>query len=367
MAVTMRDVAKHAGVAPRTVSNVVNDYAYVSAEMRTKVQAALEELNYRPNLMARGLRRGRTGIVTLLLPLLTTPYFGEIAHEVVEHASALGCTVMIDETGGDPKRELALLDIADRAGWVDGALMSPQGLSTRALAELRTNIPVVLLGERTARSTLDHVGIDNVAAARDAVRHLVDSGCQRVAAVGGTTARSDVTSRQRLKGYRAALRGAGIQADDELYIRTAAYSRTNAAAAVRQLMQSTRPPDGLFCFSDELAIGALRELHVLGIQVPQDIKVVGFDDIDETKYSIPTISSIRPDKAQTALSALTLLLERVDGSQVAPRDVTIGYELVVRESSSAQACLTGHPEAMIPSMGQFATLQDRGKLDIISA
>jgi LacI family repressor for deo operon, udp, cdd, tsx, nupC, and nupG len=341
MAVTMRDVAKHAGVAPRTVSNVVNDYPYVSDKMRAKVQAALEELNYRPNLMARGLRRGRTGIITLLLPLLTAPYFGEIAHEVVERASALGCTVMIDETGGDPQRELALLDIADRAGWVDGALMSPQGINQRALNNIRTNIPIVLLGERTAKSTLDHVGIDNVAAARDAVRHLIASGCQRVAAIGGSSVQTDVTSRQRLKGYRAALRTAGRETDDGLYVRTAEYGRSNAAAAVRQLMQASLPPDGLFCFSDELAVGAIRELHVHGIRVPDDVKVVGFDDIDETRYSVPTISSIRPDKAHTALAALTMLLDRVDGSSVPPRDVTIGYELVVRESSSGPAGAAG--------------------------
>lgn len=337
MAVTMRDVAKHAGVAPRTVSNVVNDYPYVSDKMRAKVQASLEELNYRPNLMARGLRRGRTGIITLLLPLLTAPYFGEIAHEVVERASALGCTVMIDETGGDAKREMALLEMADRAGWVDGALLSSQGLNGRALTNLRSNIPVVLLGERTAQSTFDHVGIDNVAASRDAVRHLLATGCERVAAIGGSPLPSDVTSRQRLRGYRAALRAAGMGGGDELYVRTAGYVRSDGARAVRQLMQSPCPPDGLFCFSDELAVGALRELHQQRVRVPDEIRVVGFDDIDETSYSVPTISTIRPDKGHTALAALTMLLDRVDGSQMPPRDVTIGYELVVRESSSGPA------------------------------
>ncbi len=337
MAVTMRDVARHAGVAPRTVSNVVNDYPYVSDQMRAKVQAALEELNYRPNLMARGLRRGQTGIITLLLPLLTVPYFGEIAHDVVERASALGCTVMIDETGGDPKRELALLDIADRSGWVDGALMSSQGLNGRTLAGLRTNIPIVLLGERTAKSAFDHVGIDNVAAAKDAVTHLIGSGCRRVGAIGGGRVPFDITSRQRLKGYRAALRAAGSVFDSELYVRTPDYGRRSAGAAVRQLMQSNRPPDGLFCFSDELAVGALRELHVLGIRVPGEVKVVGFDDIDEVTFSIPTITSVRPDKPETALAALTLLLDRMHGTKVPPRDVTIGHELIVRESSSHPA------------------------------
>lgn len=334
MAVTMRDVAKYAGVAPRTVSNVVNDCPHVSVKMRAKVQAALDELDYKPNLMARGLRRGRTGIIALLLPKITVPYFGEIAHEVVEQASHLGCTVMIDETGGDANRERALLDVAARSGWVDGVLLSPQGLHGRALTNLELTIPVVLLVERTGRTTLGHVGIDNVNAAKAAVQHLLDAGCRRVAAIGGSSAPSDVTSRQRLKGYRAALSAAGQPAEHELYVATPEYSRSDAASAVRQILQSTTRPDGLFCFSDELAVGALRELHEQGIKVPTNMKIVGFDDIDETKFCIPTITSIRPDKIHIATSALTMLIDRVREPDLKPQDIKVGYELVIRESSS---------------------------------
>ena len=335
VAVTLRDVAQHAGVAPRTVSNVVNNYPYVSAKMRTKVQASLDELNYKPNLMARSLRQGRTGNITLLLPFIAVPYFGEIAHEVVEYASPLGCTVLIDETGGQPGRELALLDVAARSGWVDGILLSSQGLHGKALANIRTNVPIVLLGERTAATTMDHVGIDNVKAARAATRHLLESGCKRIAAIGGNPTLKDLTSRLRLKGYRAALRAADLPDDDSLYIQTPGYTRSDAAAAVRQLLDAAAPPDGLFCFSDELAIGALRELHQRGIPVPEQIKVVGFDDIDETRFSIPTLSSIRPDKPAIAKAALTMLLDRIQGTDVNPRDIRVAYQLITRESSAS--------------------------------
>ena len=173
---TLRDVAARAGVSPRTVSNVVNDFRYVSPAMRTKVQAALDELGYKPNLLARGLRQGRTGILTLLLPDIAVPYFGELAHEVVERASQLGFTVMIDETSGQPQRERALLDAATQSSWVDGVLLSSLGLKARDLAGPGSHKPVVLLGEVTALTALDHVGIDNVAASRDAVQHLVQLG-----------------------------------------------------------------------------------------------------------------------------------------------------------------------------------------------
>ncbi len=335
VAVTLRDVALHAGVAPRTVSNVVNNYPYVSAKMRIKVQASLDELNYKPNLMARSLRQGRTGNITLLLPFIAVPYFGEIAHEVVEYASPLGCTVLIDETGGQTDRELALLDVAARSGWVDGILLSSQGLHGKALANIRTNVPIVLLGERTAASAMDHVGIDNVKAAGDATRHLLQSGCTRIAAIGGNPTVADQTSRLRLKGYRAALRAAGALHDDGLYIQTPGYTRSDAAPAIRQLLDAADPPDGLFCFSDELAIGALRELHEHGIPVPKQMKVVGFDDIDESRFSIPTLTSIRPDKAAIAKAALTMLLDRVQGTDVKPRDVRVAHQLINRESSAS--------------------------------
>lgn len=337
MAVTLRDVARHAGVSARTVSNVVNEFHYVSPAMQAKVQAALEELNYKPNLLARGLRQGRTGIITLLLPRLTVAYFGELAHEIVERASQLGITVMIDETSGDPKRELALLDVATRYSWVDGVLLSSEGLKGAALASLETTVPVVLLGERTATSTMDHVGIDNVRASEDAVRHLIVSGCRRIAAIDGNASSADVTSRLRLKGYRAALRAAGLPIEDDLYVRTPSYARGDAAPAVRQLLAHADPPDALFCFTDELAIGSLRELHEQGIRVPTDISVVGFDDIDESRFTTPSLTSISPNKAEIASAALEMLIERISTPDLKPRDVRVQYELVTRESSADRA------------------------------
>ena len=333
MAVTLRDVAAHAGVSTRTVSNVVNDFPYVSPAMRAKVQAALDELGYKPNLLARGLRQGRTGILTLLVPDIAVPYFGELAHEVVERASHLGFTVMIDETSGHPQRERALLGAAAQSSWVDGVLLSSLGLKTRDLAGLGSHKPVVLLGELTATAPLDHVGIDNVAAARDAAQHLIDSGRRRIAALGGSSIGFDATSRLRLKGYRQALTAAGLPADG-LYARTPDYKRAHAATAVRALFSQGSRPDGLFCFSDELAAGALRELHEQKLDVPSDISVVGFDDIDQSRFATPSLTSIRPDKAGIASVALDLLIQRIQGSTIKPRDVRIHHELIVRESSA---------------------------------
>ena len=335
-AVTLRDVAQHAGVSPRTVSNVVNDFHHVSPAMRAKVQAALDELNYRPNLLARGLRQGRTGIISVLLPQIAVPYFGELAHEIVERAGQLGFTVQVDETGGRPEQELRLLDVASHSQRVDGILLSSQGLYHQALADLRTAVPVVLLGERTAANH-DHVGIDNVAAALEATTHLLAAGRTRIGAVGGLDSRSDVTSELRLKGYRAALHRAGLPLDPALHAPTPDYSRAQGTVGARALLALADPPDALVCLSDDLAAGALRELHDQGLRVPDDVSVVGFDDVDASRFCVPSLSSVAPDKAAIASTALEMLIDRVGGSSGPPRDVRVEHRLVSRESSAVRA------------------------------
>lgn len=334
MPVTLRAVAELAGVSVRTVSNVVNGFHHVSPHMRARVQAALDELDYRPNLLARGLRQGRTGIIALLVPEISVSYFGELAHEIVERAGQLGLTVLIDETGGLPSREVELVDVAAQSRWVDGLLLSSLGLDGQALAGLRSPVPLVLLGERTANSAYDHVGIDNIAAARTAVEHLIDQGRRRIAAVGGSDHPDDATTCQRLTGYRAALSDAGLVAPEDFYAPTTEYSRRAGSDAMRELLARHQAPDAVLCVNDELALGALYELHSRGIRVPQDVSVVGFDDVQAARYSVPALTSVAPDKEHIAAAALEMLLERIGGSSATPRSVRVGYQLNARESST---------------------------------
>ncbi len=335
MAVTLRDVAEKAGVSVRTVSNVVNGFQHIAPATRARVQAALEELNYRPNLVARSLRQGRTGIIMLILPEINVSYFGELAHEVVDYASSVGITVQIDESGGDPQREKELLTQLAQASWVDGVLFSSLGLRGVDLAGLVGTRPLVLLGERTARTALDHVGIDNVAASRLAVAHLIERGRTRIAALRGSGGARAAPTKYRLRGFQKGLEAAGLDPAG-LYQRTPDYRRGSAALAVREMLRWPQRPDGLFCFSDELAAGALRELVVQGVRVPEDIAVVGFDDIEASSFSTPSLTSIRPDKAGIAKTAVDALLHRLDAPEAPAREHSVGFELMVRESSGPE-------------------------------
>ena len=321
-------------MSPRSVSNVINGFHYVSPEMRAKVQDAIDEMGYQPNLLARSLRQGRTATVGLLLPEIGVPYFGELAHDVVQQAREFGLTVRIDETGADRQREFNLLDEMPQSGQVDGILLSAYWLTAAELAQVRLRVPLVLLGERATSSTLDHVGIDNVAAARDITRHLAAQGCRRIAAIVEKPHPRTPTSQQRLRGYRAALQEAALEADPNLVARIPVYPhRSDGAAAMARLLSLPRRPDAVFCFNDLVATGVLRTLHEQGVAVPDEISVVGFDDVEESRFSIPSLTSVAPDKQLIARRALELLNERIAGADGPPRDVRIPYQLSLRESS----------------------------------
>ena len=331
MTVTLRDVADVAGVSVRTVSNVVNGFQHVSPQMRAKVQAAIDDLGYTPNLTARSLRQGRTGLVGLLVPEISAPYFSELAHRVIEDARARGWTVLVDETGAEVTREREALDVVTRSGRVDGVLLSALGLGADSLAGLTPPVPVVLLGERTAGDTFDHVGIDNVAAARDAVTHLVERGCRRIVAVGGDRRRRSPTSVLRLQGWRRACRSAGLPHTMDLVGQAGDFTRREGYEAMTALL--AQDPDGVFCFNDTLALGALRALHDAGKRVPDDVALIGFDDIEEIRFATPSISSVHPDTVEITAEALDLLGRRLAGDTSVPRDVVAGHRIVVRESS----------------------------------
>lgn len=336
-AATLRDVAVRAGVSIRTVSNVVNDYPYVTEATRAKVRRAIEELGYRPNLLARNLKQGRTQTIALVVPELDVPYFAELARLIIAEGRARGYLVIVDQTDGDPVQERELISPNTRPINFDGVIISPLALAQEDLAGRPQGTPIVLLGEKSFDSVADHVTIDNVAAAREATAHLVDLGRRRIAAIGAQPSGSD-TARLREKGYRDALRAAGIRLDRSLLMPAAQFHRADGARAMAELLARADPPDAVFCFSDLLALGALRVALAAGVRVPEDLAIVGFDDIEDGRYSTPTLTTIAPDKAEIARIALTQVLARVEGAQAGgPREMRAAHRLVVRESTAGRA------------------------------
>ena len=336
MTIRLRDVADRAGVSVKTVSNVVNGYEHVRPETRRRVQAALDELDYRPNLVARGLRRGRSGLIALALPALDMPYFAELASATVAVAAERGWTVLVDQTDGVPAREREVA-AGLRGELIDGLILSPLALRAEDLIRSARSLPLVLLGERTVGGAIDHVAVDNVEGARVAATHLLQMGRRKVAAIGfqdQERARSGVAPLRR-RGYEQALSGHGVAVRPEWTPPVPSYGRAEGAAAMATLLDLDEPPDAVFCFSDVLALGALRVLADRGVRVPEDVAVIGFDDIEDGRFATPTLSTISPDKDAIARTAIELLEHRLTEAEQSPaRDVTVPFRLIPRGSTT---------------------------------
>ena len=334
MSVRMKEVASRAGVSVKTVSNVVNGYVHVAPTTRARVQQAIDEMGYRPNLSARSLRSGRTGIIAVALPRLDEPYFAELAAAVIDVADARGCTVLVDQTDGRLEREqVAVAGI--RPHLIDGLILSPLELGPEELRGPAAAPPLVLLGERISNSSFDHVAIDNVAAARLATAHLLSLGRRRVAAIGAMTTRSAQTAQLRRAGYAAAVQAAGLRVADELVQEVEAFSRAEGARAMDRLLDLPEPPDAVYCFNDLLALGALHALQRRGVEVPRDVAVIGTDGIAESGFATPTLSTVVQDTVQIATLAVDALLLRLAEPDEPPREVMADHRLVARQSTVA--------------------------------
>ncbi len=328
MAATIHDVARRAGVSSRTVTNVLNDYKWVSEETRARVRRAIDELDFVPNPVARNLRLGRTGLLALAVPNLIASYFAELSEALVDAATQRGFGVVIELTKADPGEERRLLEARTRSRLSDGLIFSPLGLSPAELHEIKCAIPVVMLGERVP-GDFDHVGVDNVQAATDAVEHLIAIGRRRIAAIG----QDNGTGIYRTEGYRRAFEHAGMAYDESLVAATSNYFLNDGSAAMARLLDQGVVPDAVFCCNDTLAIGTLRTLFERGLRVPADIAVVGFDDVDDGRYAIPSLTTIAPDKAGLARMSIDRLVRRMDGDTSPATDFVVPHQLIVREST----------------------------------
>jgi len=336
MAVSMGDVARHAGVSQRTVSNVVNGYVHVAEATRARVEASIVALGYRPNAAARQLRSGRTGSITLAIPGLAERYFADFADAVIRKAADAGVRVLIETTAGDHEAELALI----RGGsgiLTDGLIMAAVSLAADDHRNPPASYPIVIVGDRETAGWVDHVGFPNRAAVRAAVAHLIGLGRQRIALVGASLDGGGApTTELRLRGYLDALEDAGITIDPTLVI-PSDWTRVAGEAVADAMIDGTLPmPDGVFAMNDSTGLGLLRGFRRRGIDVPSRVAVIGFDNIAESRYSTPTLSSVGPSQDQIAVIALEMIAEQIadgDGQRTARQRHT-DFDIFVRESTA---------------------------------
>ncbi|MFJ4210162.1 LacI family DNA-binding transcriptional regulator [Paenarthrobacter sp. NPDC089675] len=310
MAVTMNDVARAAGVSLKTVSNVINNYEFIRPATKQRVLDAISELGYQTNLTARSLRSGKTSMLGLVLADLNIPYYAEFASDVMKAAWARGYRVLVEQSGSEAGHERAALQGQFRS-LTDGLLFIPLALDAGQIIEAAGQKPLVLLGESVQDPRLDMVLIRNQEAAAAVTTHLLDGGRRRIAVLGANDGDTTGSNGLRLTGYKTALAAAGVAYDPALVV-GCGWRRDGGVDAVGRLLDSGVEFDAVFGLNDAVALGALHALLLRGRRVPDEIAVAGFDDIEEARFSSPSLTTVAPGRTEIAERAVELLIQRIE-------------------------------------------------------
>lgn len=336
---TMSDVARAAGVSAMTVSNVLTGRRRVSPATRSRVEQAATHLGYELNLTARHLRAGRTDTVALVVPHFDHPYFGELAARLAGLLAAEDRHLVVEQTGASREAELAAVARA-RARWqlYDGVVLSAVGMTAADLDAMHTSVPLVLLGEQEMSARYAHVRMDNVGGARLATAHLLAAGARRIAVVGGAEPSAEAGMMPaRTLGWSLAHDDAGVQAAPELIVRAPA-DLASGRDAVRRIVREGLDLDAVLAVTDSLAVGVLAGLAEAGRRVPDDVQVVGFDNLASSEFTVPALSTVDPGHEWLATETLRLLEAAIargpaaaaDGAADVPQHVTAPARLVLR-------------------------------------
>jgi LacI family transcriptional regulator len=328
---TIRQVADKAGVSVTTVSHVINNTRFVSDVLRERVQRAMTELNYRPNALARSLRLGQTHTLGLILPDSANPFFAEIGHAIEAAAFERGYSVILCNTENDPTKELLYTNVLENRQ-VDGMVFVAAGGNHEALSSIvRNGLPLVVVDRDLGSLGVDAVTTNNYQGGLLATRHLIELGHT---IIGCTTGPSDLTpSAERVTGYSDALKEADLEVKGTLLVRGDFHVPSGLTAATLLLQQDPRPT-ALFVCNDLMAIGALHAAAQLGLRVPDDVAIVGFDDIELASYTIPPLTTVCQPKQEIGHTAIQLILDRMASPARLPRHEILRPQLMIRASST---------------------------------
>jgi len=329
--VTIQDVAREAGVSAMTVSRVLNEQPGVSDPRRAHVRAAIHKLGYRRNSLARSLKASRSHTLGLVVPDITNPYFPEIVRGAEDVALEAGYGVFLSNAVEDQQREATSLRLMDERR-VDGVIVVSPRLPERQLhALLRSHRAAVVVNRSAPPEVAGAVRLDHVSGVMQAIDHLVSLGRRRFGVLAGPD--SSFAARERLEGIRIGLEARGMPLAPDRLVKTAPYIDDGADAAAR-LFELAGPLDALLCYNDLVAAGALQACAAAGLRVPQDVAVVGFDDIAFARMFTPPLTTLHVPKYDLGVNAMRILLDRIAGRNV-HAEVVLRPTLVVRGSTVA--------------------------------
>ena len=327
--VTLEHVAARAGVSASTVSRILNGTAAVNADKAAAVEAAIASLGFVPNPVARGLAGGRTLSVGVVTQSIDSPFYGASLRGIEDELDRVGYRPLFVSGHWNAAEEARCIDML-RARRVDGIIVLTGRLSDAALRACARHLPVVVTGRALKAPGLFALNFDHFEGARLATQHLLELGHQRIAFIAGDPAHPDAT--ERLRGYRAALQGAGIARNRELEV-PGLFTEESGLVAVDRLLDKRQRFTALFAANDQMALGAYLGLHRRSLRVPQDVSVVGFDDLPIARYALPPLTTVQHPANALGRLAASAMLRLLRGEK--PTAVVPAPQVVVRESSCA--------------------------------
>ncbi len=327
---TIQDVAKRAGVAPITVSRVINNSGYASVATRERVEAVIAELGYVPNTLARGLRSKRTNTLALVVTDITNPFFTLIARGVEDVASEAGFTVIYCNTDESEDKEVRYANILVQKQ-VDGVLLVPACSNQKSVQFLQSNeIPVVLIDRTVPNIETDGVRCNSEAGAHQLINHMLGLGHTHIAAISGPENVS--TSEERIAGYRRALAEAGLSSNEQVLY--GAFTQASGYELTNQALEHIPNLTAIFGTNNFISIGILKALRDLGLAVPQEMAVVGFDDLPTNMIVDPILTVAAQPAYEMGQKAAELLLHRLSGTVPEhPQELILATEIIERQSS----------------------------------
>ncbi|MCJ7738716.1 MAG: LacI family transcriptional regulator [Anaerolineae bacterium] len=344
---TMRDVAERAGVSISTVSHVVNETRPVSDELRGRVLAAIEVLGYQPNTLARGLRRGQTHTIGMIVPDSANPFFAEVGRGVEDASFEYGYSVILCNSDGDLDKELMYTRVLAEKR-VDGIILVAAGVSTEHIRAMQAQrMPLVVVDRDIPDVAVDSVLTDNARGGELATRHLLGLGHRRIGCIAGP---SDVTpSADRVTGYRRVLKEFGLPVDECLIVK-GDFQCESGYQATYSLLTMDNPPTAIFACNDMMAIGAICEAFELGWQVPDEVSVVGFDDVRLASLTNPPLTTVAQPKYEMGTVVTKLLIERMRDLDRPARRRVLDVSILVRQSTARRNAVVGIDRASVGAL-----------------